>query len=101
MIKAFMGVLGFITSIDKVLLAESTSLAGTLALVEAGLDHLSLLTGVTGGSFDNGAVAEEDRALTVIASRVFKAESKTGVITSLVVLPVLGCKLDTLGNMCH
>ena len=100
MIKTFMGVLIIITSIDELLLAESTSLAGTLALVEAGLDHLRLLTGVTGGSFGNGVVAEQNRALAVIASRVFKAESKTGVIAALVVLPVLGCKLDTLGNMC-
>ena len=100
MIKAFMGVLVFITSIDKVLLAECASLAGTLALVEARLDNLGLLTGVTVGSLGNGVVAEEDRALAVIAGRVLQTESKTGVIASLVVLPVLGCKLDTLSNMC-
>ncbi len=101
MVKAFMGVLVFITSINKLLLAESAAFASTLALVETRLDDIGLLTALTGRSLGQCVVAEKNRALAVIASGVFKAESKTGVIAAFVVSPVLGGKLDTLSNMCY
>jgi hypothetical protein len=93
-----MRILVISTAVDKLLLAESTSLASALALVGARLDDLRLSAGITGWDVDQSVVAEEDRALALIAGGVLKAEGETGVIATLVVSPVLGCKLDTLSN---
>ena len=77
------------TAVDKLLLAESTSLAGTLALVGAGLDNLGLPARVIGGNVDQGVVAEEDGALALVAGGILKAEREASVITALVVSPIL------------
>jgi hypothetical protein len=73
-VEAFMGILIIRAAVDELLLAEGTALAGTLALVGAVTDQLSLLAGGNAGAVDQGVVAEEDGALAVISSRVLQAE---------------------------
>ena len=101
MLKALLGILVISTAVNKFLLAESTSLAGTKALIGAVLDNAGLPAAIARWSVDQSVVAEKDGALAVIAGGVLQAEGQAGVITALVVPPVLGGQLDAFGHSSH
>ncbi len=76
-------------TVDKLLLAESTSLASAKALVGTILNNAGSPAAVSCGCVDQGVVAEENRALVVEISWFLQAEREAGVVATFVVSPVL------------
>ena len=100
MIQAIIWINIIFTTVDKILLAEFTSFASTLALVAASTDNLSLFAAVLWWDVDQGVVAKQNWAFGFIAGWIFQAKWEGSVITAFVISPVLGCKHDTFGHMC-